>query len=346
MVRLLTIGLLALASTGCGTLEYLSQAAYGQRDIVFRTRPLADAIADPNVPERTRRLLAEVPAIKRFGERNGLRATRNYEGYADLRRRQVVWVVSACDPLRFRSKVWHFPIAGDVPYLGWFHRRDADRYADELRRDEQLDVDVRGSAAYSTLGWFRDPVLSTMLPDDDSALGELTETVLHESLHATMYVKGQTSWNESVANFVGGYLAGRYLAETRGPQAKETLGYLGLEQYAERRAARMHRAYEELATLYASDRSPDEKLAEKARVLARLTAEIHPSHPINNATLAQFKSYNTGEAELTALLAACSGDFARFLALLAGVDASAFGEPQQRDLGAITKPLERRCSAP
>src|SRR5205814_2292022 len=98
----------------------------------------------------------------------------------------AVWVVSACEPLRFHSKEWGFLFVGSFPYLGWFDLENARRFRDELRA-EGWDADLRGAAAYSTLGYFRDAVLSSMIPEGDEALGELVNVVLHESVHATLY---------------------------------------------------------------------------------------------------------------------------------------------------------------
>src|SRR6185312_14274837 len=111
---------------------------------------------------------------------------------------------------RFRSKTWWFPIVGRVPYLGWFDRDDAHDFADELHR-EGWDSDVGAADAYSTLGWFDDPVLSTMIAGGDEAVGELVNVILHESVHATLYVDGQTRFNESLAEFVAGKLTTVYL---------------------------------------------------------------------------------------------------------------------------------------
>src|SRR4029078_3952588 len=127
----------------------------------------------------------------------------------------AVWVVSACEQLRFRSKEWHFPIVGSFPYLGWFDLEQAKAFADELRA-ESWDVDVRGAHAYSTLGWFRDAVLSTMIPEGKEALGELVNVVLHESVHATVYIEGQAFFNESIASFIADRLTDHYLIQTRG----------------------------------------------------------------------------------------------------------------------------------
>lgn len=333
------MGLSALvALLGCTGVRYLTQAAGGQLEILTGRRALDEVVSDPTTPEHVRTLLAEVPTIKQFGETFGLKPTASYATYVDLRRPAVVWVVSACDPLSFAPRKWSFPIVGSVPYLGWFARDDAERHADELR-EEGLDVDVRPASAYSTLGWFDDPVLSTMIDEGPEALGELANVVLHESMHATHYVDGQTAFDETIANFVGDRLALQFLDRTRGPDSAAKRLYLVHEERRRQRARKMHEAYVELSRLYASDLPRDTKLVQKHIVLGRLRAETGTKRRINNATLFEFKSYNGGAEELDALLAACGGSFPRLIRALKTISKSSFEEPQQRDLAKVIRPL-------
>jgi predicted aminopeptidase len=339
-VRRLLPLLACIAIAGCTGPRYVAQAACGQLEISFARRDLADVVSDENVPARTRALLSHVPSIKRFGERHGLRPTASYDTYADLERSAAVWVVSASEPLRFEMKSWTFPVVGSVTYLGWFNRNDARDFASELK-DEGWDVDVRGASAYSTLGWFDDPVLSTMIPEGDEALGELANVVLHESVHATLYINGQTALNESVANFIGDALAEIYLDEKVGAGSVEKAAYMEGEALGLRRRAVMTAAYEELDRLYKSKASDRDKLAEKARIIAELRTLVRARRPITNATLAQFKQYNTGKEELSLLLKACKGSFPRMLASLRRLENQAQTGKQERDLGKLFLPLVR-----
>jgi predicted aminopeptidase len=324
---------------GCTTGQYLAQAGCGQIDIMLRARDLEAAMRDPKVPARTGELLGLVPAIKKFGEENSLRPTGNYHTYVDLERPAVVWVVTASEPLRFRPKTWWFPIVGRVPYLGWFDRGEAQDFAAGLR-EQGWDADIGASEAYSTLGWFDDPVLSTMLSDGDEAVGELVNVVLHESVHATLYVDGQTRFNESLAEFAAGKLTVTYLDGHYGPDSGEKRAYIDAEERGEARHAQMHRAYEKLARLYASHLADAQKLAVKRRLLVALRAETRFRRPINNATLAAFKNYNSGAPQLDALLDACGWSFARFFrALGAAKKKDAFTEPNQADLAPLIYPL-------
>lgn len=303
------------ALTACMPIRYVTQASAGQGDLTKRAVPLEKATTAQHLKPRVRALLARVPEIKAFGERYGLRPTKNYTTYADLDRPEVLWVVSACEPLGFTPKTWRFPVVGSFTYLGWFQRTEADTFAAGLRK-EGLDVDVRPSHAYSTLGWFKDPVLSTMISPDEDALGELAEVILHESLHATFYVNGQSTLNESVAKFVGDGLALTYLAETLGEDSFERVRYLDAQAEDASRGRAMRDAYERLAALYRGPTSAHDKLAEKARILAELRVRGQFRRAPNNATLIQYKTYGSGNDELSALLSACGGSWKRFLATM------------------------------
>ena len=338
---------LLLVLSGCTTGRYLAQAGCGQIDLLLRARDIGAAAADPRVDPHVRALLAQVPEIKKFGEQNSLRPTGNYHRYVQLDRPAVVWVVTASEPLRFHSKTWSFPIVGSVPYLGWFDPGDAHELADSLH-EEGWDSDVGAADAYSTLGWFDDPVLSTMISDGDEATGLLVNVILHESVHATLYVDGQTRFNESLAEYVAGKLTLTYLDQRYGPRSAVKAAYLEAERRGADRGARMHRAYEELAAVYASSRSRAEKLADKRRILDELRRETNFRRPINNATLSAFKNYNSGTPELDALLSTCGGSWARFFGALSALKRKgAFPASNQADLGPVLRPLiEGGCPAP
>lgn len=326
--------------SGCTTVRYLVQASAGQISLRTRARDIDEVKRDIRTELWVRDLLSKVASIKRFGERQGLKPTANYTQYTELRRAYVVWVVSASEPLRFHDETWTFPIVGSVPYLGWFHEADAERFAEGLRK-EGWDVDVRGAEAYSTLGWFKDPVLSTMLREDRAALGNLANVILHESLHATIYLGDQTDLNESLASFVADRLTLSYLDEEVGALSPEKAAYVAAAADGERRVARLLEARHALEVLYASAKPAREKLREKGSLLSSLTAELGWRRPINNATLSQFKVYNSGAAELSLLIEACGGSFPRFIGALWTLRSDLFSGHRQTDLGKVIVPLLR-----
>ncbi|MBX3201636.1 MAG: aminopeptidase [Labilithrix sp.] len=336
--RLLVVVVLVLLASGCLPVRYVTQAAAGQEDINRRGIAIDEIVRGGHLDRRTRELLAHVAPIKAFGERFGLARTDNYERYVWIDRPAVVWVVSACHPLAFRPRAWRFPIVGSITYTGWFDRREAKSYADELAK-KGWDVDLRPSQAYSTLGWFDDPILSTMISDEDDALGDLADVILHETLHATFYVPNQSTLNESVASFFGDELAAKYLDETVGPGSDEKATFLETRARAARRGQVMKAAHAELAALYASKRSRDDKLAEKKRITDRLRAELEIKRPVTNATLIQYKTYGSGKPELAELLAACQGSFPRMLKTLERVRPLAASSPPHSDPAVLLRPL-------
>ena len=170
----------------CAVPGYRLQAVRGQLDLLERRRPLSTLMQDPKTPPKLRAWLIEVGRIKEYALTQGLRANSIYRHYAQLDREAAVWVVTASAPLKFEAKTWRFLFGGSFSYLGWFDRDDAHAFARKLE-EEGLDVHVRGASAYSTLGWFDDPILSTMIAPGPSRYGRLANTVLHESLHATLH---------------------------------------------------------------------------------------------------------------------------------------------------------------
>jgi predicted aminopeptidase len=247
--------------------------------------------------------------------------------------------VSACHPLSFRPRTWRFPIVGSITYTGWFDRAEAKAYADRLARGG-WDVDWRPSQAYSTLGWFDDPILSTMISEGDDALGDLADVVLHETLHATFFVPNQSTLNESVASFFGNELAAKYLDETVGPDSREKASFLEVRARGERRGRLMKEAFAELSALYASTRSREEKLAEKKRIVDELRARLQMKRPLTNATLVQYKTYGSGKAELKELLAKCDGSFPRMLKTLERVrPIAAASRTSHADPAVLLRPL-------
>jgi len=321
-------------------LRYLTQAAAGQEQLNGRGIAIREVVEHGYLDAHTRSLLAAVPVIKAFGERHGLRPTANYERYLWIGRPAVMWVVSACEPYRFRPKTWSFPVVGSITYTGWFDRDEAERYARSLE-GEGWDADVRGSAAYSTLGWFRDPIVSTMLGDegDVGALGDLADVVLHESLHATFYVTGQSTLNESMASFVGDTLAEQFLAESKGESSEEKTRFVAVRERIDARARRLKQAYEALEKLYDSSVSKDQKLVEKVRIIEQLRLDLRMRRPITNATLIQYKTYGSGRDEMSALYKLCGRSMPRMLARLARVRIIAKAAPPHSDPGELLRPL-------
>jgi predicted aminopeptidase len=336
------VALVAVLSCGCFTTRYVAQATYGQLELMGYARPVADVLADARTSERTAALLVEAREILRFARAAGLDDRGNYRKYVELGRAQVVWFVTASRPLAFAPKVWRFPIAGSFPYLGWFDEAEARRFVAGLGA-EGWDVSMRPVRAYSTGGWFPDPIVSTMLGAGDDAVEELAAILLHELVHANVLIKDQAVFNESVASFVGNALADAYLVRRFGEGARELRAYRAERAAARARGERMARAYRELDALYRSDASDAVKRAGKERVTAALEVELDLPRRPNNADLQAYQTYNAGQEAFAALLAACGGSWPRLLAVVKGVPGGRFSEPHQKQLDGVIRGLAPGC---
>lgn len=343
-MRPLLFLVLFVSTSGCFATGYLLQAAGGQYELIHAARPLSVVKDDPSVPLRVRELLAKVPAIKRYGQLNGLNPTGNYSRYSDLRRPAAVWVVQGCKELSFEPRRWQFPIVGTVPYLGFFSEKAAREFATDLARDELgLDVTVRTASAYSTLGWFKDPVLSTMIPEGPEAFADLANVILHESVHATVYVKNQSAFDESLASFVADELTWLLVVGRSGLQSKEAKALIAGEERGARFVKELHLASEELDAIYKSARPDHEKRALKEARLNRLQQELGLKRKFNNADLAGFKTYDTGGPAFARLRRACGG-LPKFLEAVKSLTEADFAEPQQQDFAPVLDALAaRKC---
>ena len=323
--KLTCIAVVAACAPGC----FLTQAGAGQLDLIQRARPIDVALADRRISDDRRRLLGEVWRIKAWGERMGLEPTDSYRKYVELDGEAVVWVVSACEPLAFTPKTWSFPIVGSFTYIAWFDEADAKRHAAELAEDG-WEIYVRGAVAYSTGGWFDDPVRSTMLQDD--SLSYLVNVILHESVHATVYVNGQSPFNESLASFIADRLTPRYLMQWHGSEARAEY-HRGVKRSGRRRAV-LHEASKRLEALYESEASDDDKRRLKAKIITDAESAGR-FKGLNNARLVQYRTYDTGKLAFARLLDRCDGDWRRFVAAIGALDASRFAAPHSEHLESV-----------
>lgn len=318
----LSLGWILALGPGCGV-GYVAKSGWYQAELMLSREPIDELIADGRVDDQQAQTLAVVRDVKRYGGELGLAATDNYETLA-LDWPREIWNVTACDPAAFEPATWWFPIVGRVPYLGYFREQDARETEDELLADG-YDVYLRTAGAYSTLGWFRDPILPGMLTWDEDSLAD---TVLHEMTHATLWVRGSVSFNESFANFVGEIAAMKYLVQRHGPQSELVAAAVDRRHDRDVWRAVLQTMYKDLDALYASptlDRS--EKLVRKQELLAELVARVgaapfsRPDRYLraaqegvwNNARFIGFKTYNSNAEWFDSLLAQEDGDLGRFI---------------------------------
>jgi predicted aminopeptidase len=200
--KLLVVAAMALAAAATLTCSpgYVVQAGIEEAKILSRRTPIDEVIRDPRTSDETRRKLELVTRARTFARSHlDLDVGDSYTTYSWIDRDTLALVLSAAHRDRFQPVTWWFPIVGRVPYKGYFHLRDAERAAEKLQR-QGYDTYIRPTGAFSTLGWFNDPVLPTVLRYDDVSL---VSTVIHELSHNTLFVPSHISFNESFASFVG-----------------------------------------------------------------------------------------------------------------------------------------------
>jgi predicted aminopeptidase len=347
-VRALVL-LVCLANWGCADLRYAAQAARGQWQVVRAARPIAAVLADPATDPRIRARLRFVEELRQFaGETLQLPIGARYREYAALGREYVLWNVFAAPALALEPVPACYRFLGCFDYRGFFSRADAEAHA-QILRAAGLDVYVGGVAAYSTLGWFDDPVLDGMLEFGDA---ELAKVLFHELAHGDLYVRDDTAFNEGYATVVGDAGLARYLA-TLAPEAAAPLAE------SERRDADFVRFLLDLradfAAIYHAPLGDAEKLARKQALQASIPAryarwksswadyagyDAFIGAGLNNAHFAAIATYHDLVPSFSALLQRSGGDLGRFRARAAAIAALAHG-PRHACLRALSADPQR-----
>jgi len=322
IARVAVIVVVASLAGGCANLGYYLQAINGHLEVRALSRPIDDWLADPGTSPALREKLLYARAARIYAaEQLGLPDHGSFERYADLGRRYVLWNVFATPALSLQPKRWCFPIAGCVNYRGYFSEQDAGAFAKSLA-DEGLDVYVGGVAAYSTLGWFSDPLLNTVLRRPPP---EVAGLIFHELAHARVYVEGDSEFNEAFATVVELEGVRRWLT-ARG-DAGSFAGYRA--RLAQRAAFTklVLATRSRLAALYAGDQSDAQKLAAKRTAFAKLKEAyaaarkqgVFDEHydawfaaPLNNAYLAAVGTYYRDVPALEVLLVQQNGELRAF----------------------------------
>ena len=325
--------LLVLIVSGCQTASYYQQAITGQLQILSQRRPLGSLIADTNTPATLRKKLELVLRLRAFAERElKLPVDGHYERYVDVHRRFVVWDVQAAPEFSLRPKKWWYPIVGRLSYRGYFSEAMAQRYAAKLEK-QGLDVYVGGVEAYSTLGWFKDPVLNTFINNDEA---DLAETLFHELAHQKLFFAGDTEFDEAFATAVAEEGTRRWLANAMNTSALENYeeGRKRHEQFVRlvmEARAQLKKAYgeedKESRPHSAALPTDSEKRRRKQDVLAKLHRDYEAlktqwagkseydgwfAKPINNARLNTIATYYDLVSGFQRLLESNGGELEKF----------------------------------
>ena len=316
----------AVLLSGCSTVSFYWQAVAGQMEVTRLARPIDEVLSDPQTPADLRRRLEYAQRAREFASSAlGLPDNASYRRYADLRRPYVVWNVFSAPEDSLKLRTHCFPVAGCVVYRGYFAQAAAEAEAAALRA-EGLDVYVGGVPAYSTLGWFADPLLNSFIRYPDL---EIARLVFHELAHQIAYVGDDSTFNESFAVAVEEAGLKRWMDANAG--AADRSGYIA---FAERRRALTRlfvNARRDLEAIYDGPSDALTKRAAKAAILggfAREYAALKATwnlgeaqsrayddfvlKDLNNAKLASIATYTRRVAQFAALLEGVDGDLPKF----------------------------------
>ncbi len=309
--------------TGCTSVSYYAQSLNGHMNLMAARRDVGTLIGDPSTSPALRSRLDTARSIRQFAtDELALPDNDSYRDYVDVGRDYVTLAVYAAPEFALAPHVWCFAVFGCVPYRGYFSEKSAVEEARDLK-GKGLDVYVAGVVAYSTLGWSSDPLLNTMLADDEAYLAG---TVFHELAHQRVYVEGDSSFNEAFAVAVETTGVEKWL-RTAGDAAARRRYEAGRKRQADFLAL-VSQTRQELRRVYESVESPDRKRAAKAAAIERLRKRYRQVRdgrwggyraydgwfdaPINNAKLAATSVYNDRVPAFLRLFDLCSGDYPRF----------------------------------
>ena len=335
-----TVGLTAVLTaamlSACSPL-YVMRAAYEEGKILWRREPIANFIERPDVASDTQEKLRLVLATRDYA-RDHLKFNvgGSYASYSYVDRPDLTYVVLAAPKTELRPYTWWFLIVGSVPYKGFFSKKDAEGEIERLKA-AGYDTALRTSAAFSTLGWFDDPLLSHLLKYDKVLLSEI---IFHELFHNTLYIKGAGAFNESSANFVGHRAAIDFFRERFGAGSPEHQRALGLWEEEQEFGAFIADVVRDLSELYGRDITRDDKLRLREEVFARSKVEWsrrvsdRPMHrfrgfgqqPLNNAVLMHYVVYLKDLGMFESLYQACGGNLRRTIDVMREV-VTMKGEP-------------------
>ena len=345
-VALAALGALCLTS-GCSSIDYLSQSASGHIRLLAAARPVKDAIADPTTPEALRKRLELTQRMREFAVTE-LHEPDNdsYRSYADLKRSAAVWNVVAAPELSLHLVTWCFPVVGCVGYRGYYDLASANAAAAPLKT-EGLEVDVYEVPAYSTLGWMNwiggDPLLSTFVQWPE---GDLSRLMFHELAHQVAYAAGDTTFNESFATAVEHIGSQRWLEKNATPEVRARQALTESHSDDFHVLVRAWRA--KLDAMYRSNLPDAEKRVRKAELYAGMRADYealkrgkwngyagydHWFAKVNNATMGTQGAYDDEVGAFERLFVAKGGDFDRFYA-------------EVRRMATLTKPERDAAMAP
>lgn len=284
--------------------------ARGQFKVLWNAEPITEVMERTSTPDTIKHKLGIINEIRTFAfDSLGLKYTDNYTTYYDQHGEEILWVVTACAPYKFEPVTWSFPIIGSFTYKGFFDVNKAIVLAKKLK-SEGYDIEVSSVSGWSTLGWFKDPVLSNML---EGSVGSMANTIIHELTHGTIFVPDSMTFNENLASFVGRMGGKKFVQSKYGLGSQEVIDYTNRLSDSQRFTRYMILGASQLDSIYnQSEGLPEDELKQiKANYLETFKANldtvkfINPqryekvasSEDINNARFIAFLNYRERQGE-------------------------------------------------
>ena len=353
-LRALKLALLAgavILLASCESLSYYSQAARGQLSLLMNRTTIQRGLQQPDLPQTTREKLELILQAREFAAAElDLPVGKSYLSYVELDRPHVVWNVFASPSLSTTPVNWCYPVAGCVSYRGYFAEGSAESYAEKLAA-QGYDVYTGGVDAYSTLGWFNDPVTSAVVNRSNHRLAAL---IFHELAHQQIYIPDDTRFNESFASFMEREGLRRWLLEEG---ESELYQQFLLENARQQEFVSLVQGYRQrLAALYNSNLSVADKLAGKEVIQDDLRREYEQRRvswnysgydgwfagPLNNAQLATIGSYNDYVPAFARILENSRGDLQLFYAVVREMTKLTPAQREERLQALMAQPAEEQ----
>ena len=302
-LRFVVIIVASVGMSACASIEYYWQAIHGHTAILNREQPIKEILAKPDLDPELRQVLEGMQQARDFASHElALPDNDSYRVYADIEREYVIWNVIATDEFSVTPQQWCFPFAGCVSYRGFFNKADAQEFASQLRQQGK-DVYVAGARAYSTLGWFDDPLLSTMLYQDEALR---VGVLFHELAHQQLYIQNDSAFNEAFATAIAQEGVRRWFLHSGNSEAYKA--YV----LADKRRAEFNRLLQHtrkrLRQVYSETQDKTELLQQKQQIFAELQQayvklkqsqwnndkryDKWMAQPLNNAHLALAATYH------------------------------------------------------
>ncbi len=332
LLRAISLVFVIVVGTGC-QLGYYLHSAYHQTKINSSREPIERVLKSGKVSDAEKRKLRLVQETKKFAEEKlGLKKSRNYTSYVKLDSPYVTYIVQAAYPFELKPYEWKFPFVGKVPYKGYFRKELAEKEAARLR-EQGFDTSVRGVSAYSTLGWFEDAVLSSMLKYEDY---DLVELIIHETIHTTLFIKNAAEFNERMATFLGREGMILFYRETEGDDSENIKKALADSEDQRIFSTFLSRELEDLKKWYEERKGQTDPAAKAERlseIQKRFLTEVKPKlrtslydefgrRTLNNAVLLAYRTYEYELEDFAKLYRHFGGDFHKTLAYLKTLEKS------------------------